>query len=62
MFTSKKEFVKLLILLTQLLTKTSSKEFKNDTSKLLKNLYNIKQTTKRVYNILNEATTYKNDS
>ena len=61
-FTSKNEFVKLLILLTQLLTKTSSKEFKNDTSKLLKNLYNTKQITKRVYNILNEAITYKNDS
>ena len=61
-FTSKNEFVKLLILLTQLLTKTSSKEFKNDTSKLLKSLYNIKQITKRVYNIFNEAMTYKNDS
>ena len=61
-FISKNEFVKLLSLLTQLLTKTSSKEFKNDTSKLLKNLYNTKQITKRVYNILNEATTYKNDS
>ena len=60
--TSKNEFVKLLILLTQLLTKTSSKEFKNDTSKLLKKLYNTKQITKRVYNILNEAITYKNDS
>ena len=61
-FISKNEFVKLLSLLTQLLTKTSSKEFKNDTSKLLKNLYNTKQITKIVYNILNEATTYKNDS
>ena len=47
-FTSKNEFVKLLILLTQLLTKTSSKEFKNDTSKLSKNLCNTKQITKRV--------------
>ena len=35
---------------------------KYDTSKLLKNLYNTKQITKRVYSILNEATTYKNDS
>ena len=61
-FTSKNEFVKLLILLAQLLTKTSSREFKNDTSKLLKNLYNTKQITKRVYNILNEVITYKNDS
>ena len=56
-FTSKNEFVKSLILLTELLTKTSSKEFKNDTSKLLKNLYNTKKITKRVYNILNEAIT-----
>ena len=62
MFTSKNEFVKLLILLTQLLTKTTSKEFKNDTSELLKNLYNTKQITKQVYNILSEAITYKNDS
>ena len=61
-FTSQNEFVKLLLLLTQLLTKTSSKEFKNDTSKLLKNLYNTKQITKRVYNIFNEAITYKNYS
>ena len=61
-FTSKNKIVKLLTLLTQLLTKTSSKEFKNDTSKLLKNLCNTKQITKRVYNILNEAITYKNDS
>ena len=61
-FTSKNEFVKLLILLAQLLTKTSSREFKNDTSKLLKNLYNTKQINKRVYNILNEVITYKNDS
>ena len=60
-FTSKNEFVKLLILLTKLLTKTSSKELKNDTSKLLRNLYNTKQITKRVYNVLNEAITYKND-
>ena len=60
-FTSKNEFVKLLILLTQLLTKTSSKEFKNDTSELLKNLYNNKQITKKVYNNLIKAITYKND-
>ena len=59
MFTSQNEFVKLLILLTQLLTKTNSKEFKNQ---LLKNLYNSKQITKQVYNILNKVITYKNDS
>ena len=54
-FTSKIEFVKLLSSLTQLLTKTSSKEFKNDTIKLLKYLYNTKQIAKQVYNILNDS-------
>ena len=62
MFTSQNEFVKLLTLLTQLLTKTNSKKFKNDMSQLLKNLYNNKQITKHIYNILNEVVTYKNDS
>ena len=51
-FTYQNDFVKLLILLKQLLTKTSSKEFKNDTSKLLKNLYNSRRVTKQVYNNL----------
>ena len=62
MFTSQNEFVKLLTLLTQLLTKTNSKKFKNDINQLLKNLCNSRQITKQVYNILNEVVTYKNDS
>ena len=61
-FTSKNKFVKLLNLLAQLLTKNNSKRLKNDIIQVLKELYNSKQITKRVYNILNEATTYKNDS
>ena len=61
-FTSQKEFAKLINLLAQLLTKTSSKEFKNDISELLENLYNTKQITKQVYNNLIKAITYKNNS
>ena len=61
-FTYQNDFVKLLILLTQLLTKTSSKEFKNNTNKLLKNLYNSRRVTKQVYNNLIKVITYKNDS
>ena len=61
-FTSQKEFAKLITFLAHLLTKTSSKEFKNDTSKLLENLYNTKQITKQAYNNLDKAITYKNDS
>ena len=62
MFTSQNEFVKLLTLLTQLRNKTNSKKVKNDINRLLKELYNSKQTTKQVYNILNKVITYKNDS
>ena len=61
-FTSQNEFVKLLILLTQLRTKTNSKMFKNDINRLLKELYNSKQIIKQVYNNLIKAITYKNDS
>ena len=55
MFTSQNEFVKLLILLTQLRNKTNSKKLKNDINRLLKELYNSKQITKQVYNILNKV-------
>ena len=61
-FTFQNELVKLLILLKQLITETNSKELINDIEKLVKNLYNNKQITKQVYNILNKAITYKNDS
>ena len=57
-FISKNEFVKLLILLTQLLTKTSSKKLISDIEQLVKNLYDNKQITKQIYNILIKAITY----
>ena len=60
-FTSQNELVKLLILLTQLITETNSKELINDIEELVKHLYDNKQITKQVYNILNKAITYKND-
>ena len=61
-FTSQNEFVRLLILLTQLSTKANSKMLKDDINQLLKDLYNSKQITKQVYNILNKVITYKNDT
>ena len=61
-FTYQNKFVKLLNLLAQLLTKNNSEKLKDDINQLLKKLYNSKQITKRVYNILNETITYKNDS
>ena len=60
-FTSQNEFVKLLILLTQLRTKTNSKMLKNEINRLLKELYNSKQITKQVHNNIIKAITYKND-
>ena len=62
MFTYQNDFVKLLNLLAQLLTKNRSEKLKNDINQILKELYNSKQITKEVYNILNKAITYKNDS
>ena len=56
-FTTQNEFVKLLIILTQLCTKTNSKMLKNDIHRLLKELYNSKQITKQVYNDLIKAIT-----
>ena len=56
------KFVKLLILLTQLLTKNNSKKFKDDINQILKELYHSKQITKQVYSILNKSILYKNDS
>ena len=54
------------ILLSKIYTNNSSKELINDVKQLVKNLYNNKQITKQVYNILNKAlmsTTFiKNDS
>ena len=54
-FTYQNKIVKLLTLLTQLLTKNNSKKLKFDINQILKELYNSKQITKQVYNILNES-------
>ena len=70
-FTSQKEFAKLLTFLAQLLTNNmtgpsalahSSKKLISDIEQLINNLYDNKQITKQVYNILNKSITYKNDS
>ena len=67
-FTYQNKFVKLLTLLTQLLAKNTaepsalarnSKKLKDDINQILKELYNSKQITKQVYNILNKSITYK---
>ena len=58
-FTYQNKFVKLLTLLTQLLTKNNSKKYKDDINQILKELYNSKQVTKQVYNILNKSILYK---
>ena len=58
-FTYQNKFVKLLTLLTQLLAKNNSKRLKDDINQILKELYNSKQITKQVYNILNKLITYK---
>ena len=50
------------ILLSKIYTNNSSKELINDIEQLINNLYNNKQITKQVYNNLNQAITYKNDS
>ena len=53
------------ILLSKIYTNNSSKELINDIKQLVKNLYDNKQITKQVYNILNKAlmsvTFIKND-
>ena len=56
-----KGYVDLPILLSGL-DINSSKELISNVKQLVKNLYDNKQITKQVYNILNKAITYKNDS
>ena len=53
------KFVKLLTLLTKLLTKNNSKKLKDDINQILKELYNSKKITKQVYNMLSKSITYK---
>ena len=56
-----KGYVDLPILLSKL-NINSSKKLISDIKQLVKNLYDNKQITKQVYNTLNKAITYKNDS
>ena len=58
-FTSQKEFAKLLTFLAQLLANYSSKEPINDINQLINNLHDNKQIPKQVYNVLNKIKTYK---
>ena len=58
-FTSQKEFAKLLTLLAQLLTNNSSKKLISDIEQQINNLYDNKKLTKQVYNRLNKSITYK---
>ena len=53
--------IDLLILLSKL-NINSSKELISNIEQVINNLYNNKQITKQVYNVLNKAITYKNDS
>ena len=50
-----KGHVNLPIALSKIYTNNSSKELINDIKKLINNLYNNKQITKQVYNMLNKA-------
>ena len=50
MFAYQNKFVKLLTLLTQLLTKNNSKKLKDDINLILKELYNSKQITNNILN------------
>ena len=52
----------LSILLSKIYTNNNSKELINDIEQVINNLYDNKQITKQVYNNLNQAITYKNDS
>ena len=56
-----KGYVDLPILLSKL-NINSSKELVSNVKQLVNNLYDNKQITKQVYNILNKAITYKNNS
>ena len=65
-FTSQKEFAKLLTFLAQLLinntakpTTRSSKKLISDIEQLINNLYENKQINKQVHNMLNKSITYK---
>ena len=58
-FTLQKEFAKFLTFLAQLLTNNSSKKLISNIEQLINNLYDNKQITKQVYNMLNKSITYR---
>ena len=51
--------VNLPIALSKIYTNNNSKELINNIKQLINNLYDNKQITKQVYNVLNKAITYK---
>ena len=51
--------IDLPILVSKMYTNNNSKKLINNIEQLVKNLYDNKQITKQVYNILNKAITYK---
>ena len=53
-----KGHLNLPIALSKIYTNNSSKELINDIKQLINNLYNNKQITKQVYNMLNKAITH----
>ena len=53
-YTSQKEFAKLLTFSAQLLTNNSSKKLISDIEQLINNLYDNKQITQQVCNMLNK--------
>ena len=55
----RKGYVDLPVLLSKMYTNNNSKELINDIKQLVKNLYDNKQITKQLYNILNKAMTCK---
>ena len=57
-----KVYVDLPILLSKMYTNNNSKELKTNIKNVLNHLYDNKKITKQVYNILNKAITYENDS
>ena len=56
-----KGYVNLPIALSKMYTNNNSKELKANIKNSLNHLYDNKQITKQVYNILNKAITYKDD-
>ena len=58
----RKEYIDVPILLSKMYTNNNSEELETNIKNLLNHPFDNKQITKQVYNILNKAITYKNDS